>query len=94
MDHIAVELPNGKVLHFPVGKGYCRRYYTLLDRLGTAKLRTDLPADKLREAIADARENVTIHMQVCDECQSYWKELKTYVEQNGNRDLQDPTESE
>lgn len=73
-----------------IGNGFCARYHTLVGRLGEAMAREDLPPDKKKEAVAEARERVSVHVSVCDECQSYWKSLMAFLEsRNGNQHQQD-----
>lgn len=87
MDGFTVDLSKGgqAVGFIAVGSGFCARYYTLVGRLGETKAREDLLPDKKKEAVAEARERVSIHVSVCDECQSYWKSLMAFLEsRNGN----------
>ena len=53
-----------------IGNGFCARRHTLVERLGEAMAREDLPPDRKKEAVAEARERVSVHVNVYDACQS------------------------
>lgn len=79
MDGFTVDLGGRPLSHCVIGRGYCARYHTLLARLGEAMAREDLPPDKKKQFVYDARENVAVHLEVCEECSSYQKDLMEFL---------------
>lgn len=53
-----------------IGNRFCAWRHTLVERWGEAMAREDLSPDKKKEAVAEACERVSGHVNVCDACQS------------------------